>query len=175
MEQDHELEHALDQQLIAACQPALERGKVRHDQRRGIELLEPIRVRAQRDTCSEERQRHRRRSEHGAQRPVDVTEHGVDDGIVSLTCPNCYWGGPDVSLEAAKIMNDDMAAAQIAHPDRLLAVLGDVDPGTRMYRRFGDERVVVNGLLRAIPGREVSPEVQEAEAPKPGAQSAAGG
>jgi RND family efflux transporter MFP subunit len=39
----------------------------------------------------------------------------------------------------------------------------------------GDERVVVNGLLRAIPGREVSPEVQEAEAPKPGAQSAAGG
>jgi RND family efflux transporter MFP subunit len=39
----------------------------------------------------------------------------------------------------------------------------------------GDERVVVNGLLRAIPGREVSPEVQEAEAPKPGAPSAAGG
>jgi hypothetical protein len=27
---------------------------------------------------------------------------------------NCYWGGPDVSLEAAKIMNDDMAAAQTA-------------------------------------------------------------
>jgi membrane fusion protein, multidrug efflux system len=39
----------------------------------------------------------------------------------------------------------------------------------------GDERVVVNGLLRAIPGREVSPEVQEAEAPKPGAPSAVGG
>jgi RND family efflux transporter MFP subunit len=39
----------------------------------------------------------------------------------------------------------------------------------------GDERVVVNGLQRAIPGREVSPEVQEAEAPKPGAPSAAGG
>jgi RND family efflux transporter MFP subunit len=39
----------------------------------------------------------------------------------------------------------------------------------------GDERVVVNGLQQAVPGREVSPEVQEAEAPKPGAQSAAGG
>jgi RND family efflux transporter MFP subunit len=40
----------------------------------------------------------------------------------------------------------------------------------------GNERVVVNGLLRAIPGREVSPEVQEAEAPpEPGAATAAGG
>jgi len=45
--------------------------------------------------------------------------HGVDLGIVSLTCPNCYWGGPEVSLQAARIMNDDMAAAQTAHPDRL--------------------------------------------------------
>jgi membrane fusion protein, multidrug efflux system len=39
----------------------------------------------------------------------------------------------------------------------------------------GDERVIVNGLLRAIPGREVNPEVQEAEAPKPGGSAAAGG
>jgi len=44
---------------------------------------------------------------------------GVDVGVVSLTCPNVFWGGPDVSLQAARIMNDDMAAAQIAHPDRL--------------------------------------------------------
>ena len=44
---------------------------------------------------------------------------GVDVGVVSLTCPNCYWGGPDVSLEAARLMNDDMAAARTAHPDRL--------------------------------------------------------
>ena len=47
-----------------------------------------------------------------------MNEFGVDIGIVSLTCPNCYWGGPDVSLEAARIMNDDMAAARTAHPDR---------------------------------------------------------
>jgi aminocarboxymuconate-semialdehyde decarboxylase len=44
---------------------------------------------------------------------------GVDICVVSLTCPNVFWGGPDVSLQAARIMNDDMAAAQAAHPDRL--------------------------------------------------------
>ena len=27
-----------------------------------------------------------------------MDEHGVDIGVVSLTCPNCYWGGPEVSL-----------------------------------------------------------------------------
>ena len=45
--------------------------------------------------------------------------HGVDICVVSLTCPNCYWGGPEISLQAARIMNDDMAAARTAHPDRL--------------------------------------------------------
>jgi aminocarboxymuconate-semialdehyde decarboxylase len=48
-----------------------------------------------------------------------MDEHGVDIGVVSLTCPNCFWGGPEVSLEAARIMNDDMTAARIAYPDRL--------------------------------------------------------
>jgi aminocarboxymuconate-semialdehyde decarboxylase len=48
-----------------------------------------------------------------------MNDVGVDVCIVSLTCPNCYWGGPEVSLEAARIMNDDMAAARTAHPDRL--------------------------------------------------------
>jgi aminocarboxymuconate-semialdehyde decarboxylase len=54
-----------------------------------------------------------------ASRIATMDQHGVDVCIVSLTCPNCYWGGPEVSLEAARIMNDDMAAAQTAHPDRL--------------------------------------------------------
>ena len=44
---------------------------------------------------------------------------GVDVCVVSLTCPNVFWGGPEVSLQAARIMNDDMASAQAAHPDRL--------------------------------------------------------
>jgi aminocarboxymuconate-semialdehyde decarboxylase len=48
-----------------------------------------------------------------------MDECGVDVCIVSLTCPNCYWGGANVSLQAARIMNDDMAAARTAHPDRL--------------------------------------------------------
>ena len=48
-----------------------------------------------------------------------MDEVGVDVAIVSLTCPNCYWGGPDASLQAAQVMNDDMAAARTAHPDRL--------------------------------------------------------
>jgi len=41
----------------------------------------------------------------------------------------------------------------------------------------GDERVIVNGLLRAIPGREVNPQVEAAASPPPqaGAQPAAGG
>ena len=52
-------------------------------------------------------------------RLATMDRHGVDICIVSLTCPNCYWGGPDISLRAARIMNDDMAAAQSAHPDRL--------------------------------------------------------
>ena len=52
-------------------------------------------------------------------RIATMDEHGVDICIVSLTCPNCYWGGADVSVQAARIMNDDMAAAQTAHPDRL--------------------------------------------------------
>ncbi len=48
-----------------------------------------------------------------------MDEHGVDIGVVSLTCPNCFWGGPEISLKAAQTMNHDMAAAQTAHPDRL--------------------------------------------------------
>ncbi len=48
-----------------------------------------------------------------------MNEVGVDIGIVSLTCPNCYWGGADISLRAAQIMNDDMTAARRAYPDRL--------------------------------------------------------
>lgn len=43
----------------------------------------------------------------------------VDMAILSLTCPNVYWGGSEISLEAAKIVNDDMARAQTVHPSRI--------------------------------------------------------
>ena len=43
----------------------------------------------------------------------------VDIAVTSLTCPNVYWGGPEVSLKAARVMNDDMAKAQRQWPDRV--------------------------------------------------------
>ena len=48
-----------------------------------------------------------------------MDEAGVDLAIVSLTCPNVYWGGRDVSLKAAQVVNDDMASAQVAYPSRI--------------------------------------------------------
>ncbi len=43
----------------------------------------------------------------------------VDLAIVSLTCPNVFFGGREVSLKAAQIVNDSMAGQQRAHPDRI--------------------------------------------------------
>ena len=48
-----------------------------------------------------------------------MDQAGVDLAIVSLTCPNVFWGEADTSLEAARATNDDMAAAQRAWPDRI--------------------------------------------------------
>jgi aminocarboxymuconate-semialdehyde decarboxylase len=48
-----------------------------------------------------------------------MDEAGIDVSIVSLTCPNVYWGGQDVSSDAARESNASMAAAQRAHPDRI--------------------------------------------------------
>ncbi len=48
-----------------------------------------------------------------------MDEARVDLAIVTLTSPNVYWGGPEVSLEAARIVNDEMAEAQTAYPDRI--------------------------------------------------------
>jgi len=44
---------------------------------------------------------------------------GIDVSVVSLTCPNVYWGGEKVSLKAAQVMNDEMAQAQKIFPDRI--------------------------------------------------------
>lgn len=48
-----------------------------------------------------------------------MDECKVDVCVISLTCPNVFWGGPEISLQAARIMNDDMQQAQTAHPSRL--------------------------------------------------------
>jgi aminocarboxymuconate-semialdehyde decarboxylase len=44
---------------------------------------------------------------------------GIDVAVVSLTCPNVYWGGEKVSLKAAQVMNDEMAGAHRIWPDRI--------------------------------------------------------
>jgi aminocarboxymuconate-semialdehyde decarboxylase len=54
-----------------------------------------------------------------ALRVRDMDAAGVDLAIVSLTCPNVYWGGEDVSLRAAQVVNDSMAEGQAEHPGRI--------------------------------------------------------
>ncbi len=44
---------------------------------------------------------------------------GIDISVVSLTCPNVYWGGEEVSCRAAVESNDTMAQAQATYPDRI--------------------------------------------------------
>jgi aminocarboxymuconate-semialdehyde decarboxylase len=44
---------------------------------------------------------------------------GIDVSVVSLTCPNVYWGGEKVSLKAARVMNDELAKACKTWPDRI--------------------------------------------------------
>ena len=48
-----------------------------------------------------------------------MDEAGIDISIVSLTCPNVYWGGEEVSVQAARDANDNFGAAQRAYPDRI--------------------------------------------------------
>ena len=52
-------------------------------------------------------------------RIANMDKARVDIAITSLTCPNVFWGGGDVSLRAAGLMNDDMARAQQSWPDRI--------------------------------------------------------
>jgi len=49
----------------------------------------------------------------------DMDAAGIDMAIVSLTCPNVYWGDAAVSGEAARESNDSMAAAQKRWPERI--------------------------------------------------------
>lgn len=49
----------------------------------------------------------------------DMDAAGVDLAVVSLTCPNAYFGDEAVSLRAAQMVNDNMAEQQRARPDRI--------------------------------------------------------
>jgi aminocarboxymuconate-semialdehyde decarboxylase len=48
-----------------------------------------------------------------------MDEARVDIAVVSLTAPSVYWGSAEQSAEAARVINDDMRAAQSAYPDRI--------------------------------------------------------
>jgi aminocarboxymuconate-semialdehyde decarboxylase len=52
-------------------------------------------------------------------RIVAMDSQGIDIGIVSLTSPNVYWGGEEVSCETARLANNEMAAGEAAFPDRI--------------------------------------------------------
>jgi len=49
----------------------------------------------------------------------DMDAAGVQMAVVSLTCPNVYWGGPEVSAMAARASNEELASWQRARPDRI--------------------------------------------------------
>ncbi len=49
----------------------------------------------------------------------DMDKDGIDIAVLSLTSPNVYWGGEEVSTETARIINDCMAETQTAYPDRI--------------------------------------------------------
>jgi aminocarboxymuconate-semialdehyde decarboxylase len=52
-------------------------------------------------------------------RIAKMDEAGVDVAVVSLTCPNVFWGEPEISAAAARGTNQDMAAAQAEYPNRI--------------------------------------------------------
>ncbi|MEE2745340.1 MAG: amidohydrolase family protein [Pseudomonadota bacterium] len=56
--------------------------------------------------------------DYGA-RIAAMDKHGIDIAVVSLTSPNVYWGGEEVSSETARLVNDEMAQGQVLYPDRI--------------------------------------------------------
>jgi aminocarboxymuconate-semialdehyde decarboxylase len=89
-----------------------------------------------------------------------MDEAGIDVSIVSLTCPNVYWGGEDVSCEAARESNATMAEAQTAHPDRIrwLASLPWEYPHRAIdeLHRSSDEGAVGVMVIANIAGRSLT-------------------
>lgn len=49
----------------------------------------------------------------------EMNRYGIDLSVVSLTCPNVYWGDEATSVLAAQESNDSMQAAQARWPDRI--------------------------------------------------------
>src|SRR5262245_25441123 len=52
-------------------------------------------------------------------RVTNMSKARVDVVVVSLTCLNVFWGALEVSLKAARHVNDEFAQAQTAHLGRI--------------------------------------------------------
>ncbi len=90
----------------------------------------------------------------------DMDDGGVDLAIVSLTCPNVFWGDEAASLEAARIVNDSMAQGQADHPERIrwLASLPWEYPGQALTElaRACDRGAVGVMVLANVAGRHLT-------------------
>jgi aminocarboxymuconate-semialdehyde decarboxylase len=53
-------------------------------------------------------------------RIAHMDQAGIDVSVVSLTCPNAFWGGETTSCEVARDSNATMAEAERQHPNRIL-------------------------------------------------------
>jgi aminocarboxymuconate-semialdehyde decarboxylase len=95
-------------------------------------------------------------------RIATMDEAGIDVSIVSLTCPNVYWGGEAVSVAAARESNASMAEAQRAYPDRIrwFASLPWQYPGRAVEElaRSVDDGAVGVMVLANIAGRSLTEE-----------------
>ena len=49
----------------------------------------------------------------------NMTKAGVDVAIVTLSAPSAFWGDAQISADAARVVNDDFAAAQDTYPNRI--------------------------------------------------------
>ena len=92
----------------------------------------------------------------------DMDAAGVDLAIVSLTCPNVYFGDAETSAEAARIMNDSMTAGQTSHPGRVrwLASLPWEHPAAAVEElaRACDAGAVGVMVLANVAGRHLTDE-----------------
>ena len=95
-------------------------------------------------------------------RVANMSKARVDIAVVSLTCPNVFWGGPEVSLHAARHMNDAFAEAQTAYSDRIRwfaslpwqhAELASPLDHVRNDHRYPERRGGTAARGRSVPGR----------------------
>lgn len=52
-------------------------------------------------------------------RIADMDRAGIDVAVLSLTSPNVFWGGAEISAETARAINQGMQEIQAARPDRI--------------------------------------------------------